>query len=474
MEKKQPTAEVISALESKVLGRVEALVPIIERLQRTKHIVRAYQQAKISILALKELEARSTKDSFSAEKSHRMSDEEDVVSGFEKLDGILSLAKEIRAGSNKSSKQSGPQDVQKDKSGKTTGRQSLRDALAVKDDATKTADTADNNLAKPSPQELFLTDLHAQLHYLSRHRIAVSPSKLYMNRLKYCEEAKFLTKLLIRPEQPNSVLFQVIHPSLPQLDTNERHEAHFSAPFVTGDSLIVRLAQQFRSLIVSYERYMKVRVSHETFKVTLLSVEDKKAMIALWMRGRKLLDLYKHYEKTRKNLPCTCESCALSRKNAVVSADAATIVNRTTPFCTPLPLPSARTDGDSSSAVIGSKSKSKSKPPSGGSESSNAWANTCKPRVEAFHEAYQSKILLIAESAVGQEQLKGTIQSLKACCEESANRAKQGQIIAAGTGGADAAFVGRWAESLKQFRLVYSLLFNEAQELNHCMFINKA
>jgi len=470
MERKQAAAGVISDLESKVLGRIEALVPTVDRLQRTKHMLRAYQQAKISIAAQEELAARSTKESH----TNLVSGEEDeILSGFEKLDGILSLAKEIRTTSNKSSK-SGSQSAQQDKSGKTAGRQSLRDALLVKDNTSKAASAVDDTNVKPSAQEHFLNDLHEQLLYLSRHRITLSPSKLYMNRTKYCEEGKFLTKLLNRPEQPSSVLFQTIHPSLPLLESTEKLEAHFTSPLATSDSLVMRLAQQFRSLIVSYERYMKVRVSHETFKVAQLSVEDRKSMIAMWMRGRKLLDLYKHYEKNKQSLPCTCESCVRSRKYAVVSRDAATTVDRTTPHYTPLPSPSARTDVGFSAAVIGSKGKSKSKQSSSGSESSNPWTNACKPRIEAFHEAYQSKILLIAESAVGQEQLKGTIQSLKACCEESANRAKLGQIIAAGAGGAEAAFVGKWAESLKQFRLVYSLLLNEAQELNHCMFINKS
>lgn len=138
MERRQPTAEVLSGLESKVLGRIEALVPTVDRLQRTKHLLRAHLDAKISIAAQEELAARSTKESHNTGKSNLVSEEDEVISGFDKLDGILSLAKEIRANTNKSSK-SGPHDPQKDTSGKPAGRQSLRDALSVKDDTSKGA-----------------------------------------------------------------------------------------------------------------------------------------------------------------------------------------------------------------------------------------------------------------------------------------------------------------------------------------------
>lgn len=470
MEWKQPSTEVISDLEKQLRGRIEALSQNVDRLQKNKMILRKYQYTQVSILAQKELAERSRKGSSTGNKANSGNADDD------KLNGILSLAKEIRAISNKPAKLIHP-DVQGNKPMKAGSRQSLQDALYVGSETQESSNPRFNDDMDRSlvPEENYLGDLHEQLLFLTRNRVPVSPSKLYMNSVKYCEEGKFLTKLLNRSEQPCSALFHTVSSSFPQLTSSDKHEARSTSPLSNSESLVAKLANQFKGLIVSYERFMKVRVSHETFKVSQLTVEDKKAMIAMWMRGRKLLELYRHYEKTSRRLQCTCESCVLSRVNHGPSSDSssASAVDRSTPLSTPLPSPSAKAEVDWTAIVINTKSKAKSKQVGGSAANhSSAWGNSCKVRVEAFHSAYQSKLLLIAESAVGQEQLKGTIQALKTCCEDSTNRAKLGQIIAAG-GGADTGFVSRWAESLKQFRLVYSLLLNEAQELNHCMFINK-
>lgn len=318
-----------------------------------------------------------------------------------------------------------------------------------------------------------------QLQFLTRYRIAQSPSKLYMNKTKYIEETKFMSKLYNRPAQPGSILFQVLYPSLPRIDST------IVSPNVAKVSVLMKLVQQFRNLNLLYERSMMQRMKHATFKVTQLTFEEKTEIIALWLRGRKLLDLYQHYVKMKQKLVCTCEPCSQVRKDSLIARDRATdTVDHYTPLYAPLPLPILEGGNDLTGkkyALGKENGKGKAKFSNdidggggggGGVKTTNVWASSSISLVEDFHQAYASKVALIIESAVGQEQLKGTIQGLKVCCEGSTQQARQGSGVSR-CDSVDNVLADRWVETLKQFRLVYSILLCEAQELNHCMFIKK-
>ena len=456
MEIKPQSMEILLQIERQILHRIEKLSQQQDRLQANKLLLRKHQ-ALWKFLLSKNSQAETSA------KEDKTTFVDESASSFSKLDGILNLAKEIRAGAAKS----GKQNQSEEKTSRTESRQSLRDALS----STKVVDNkpcVDEVAQGPSKEELAVNDLHEQLLFLSRYRIALPVAKLYMNRSKYSNESKFLSKLFIHPAQPGSTLFRTIYPTLPSNDAPDLSTSPIS-PSIGADSIVVNLAQQFKSLIVHYDRHLRQRINHESYKLSQLSADEKRTMVALWLRGRKLMELYQHYVKTKQKLPCTCESCCFVRasQNAQRGTAIATL-DHATPSYTPLPMPSTSIEREAS--VINGKSKAKTK--SSGGSSLTGWVSTSKTRVEAFHDAYQSKVLLIAESAVGQEQLKGTIQALKSCCEDSTSRAKVGEKNVSRPTSNDS-FVSKWVDSLKQFRLVYSILLNEAQELNHCIFINK-
>lgn len=458
MEVYQHSMDTLLQIERQIYRRIEILSYKRDRLCTNKNLLRKHRELAKSLLSM------NTHIEKTAKESKSPPDEGDI-SPFGKLDGILSLAKEIRTGVAKAGKQS----HQEDKTNRTEGRQTLRDALSSNKKVV-TKPIVDDILRGPTKEEHLLADLHEQLLFLTRHRLALSVSKLYMNRTKYSNESKFLSKLLTYPTQPRSTLFHVIYPTLPRND--EPDEPIVDRVSVIGGSVVFKLAQQFKSLLIHYERHLRQRVNHESYKLSQLSGDEKKAMVALWMRGRKLMELYQHYVKAKQRLQCTCEACSLVDKSRSARSDTAlSTLDHATPSYAPLPAPSAPTELELHANVGGGQSKSKAR--NSGGSTSNSWVSACKARVETFHGAYQSKILLIAESAVGQEQLKGTIQMLKSCCEDSYNRLKSGEKSATKPG-IDNCFVSKWVESLKQFRLVYSILLNEAQELNHCIFINKA
>jgi len=108
------------------------------------------------------------------------------------------------------------------------------------------------------------------------------------------------------------------------------------------------------------------------------------------------------------------------------------------------------------------------------------WYKDSKKRIESFHRAFQDKVKLMVESSVGRHQLKETIHSLKHCCEEQikANQSSSKQQVAiadevAVDASRDEVLLQQWIQSWKQFRSIYSILLNEAKDLNECMFINK-
>jgi hypothetical protein len=142
---------------------------------------------------------------------------------------------------------------------------------------------------------------------------------------------------------------------------------------------------------------------------------------------------------------------------------------------TPLPLPSALDVSDAEaletkSQRSKSKGMGKGKDGAGGAMSppAQAFSQRALQRVQDFHEAYRSRVLLIAESAIGQEQLKGTIQQLRSCCEE---QSRLGGGVGDLRGGE--LLLERWVTSLRQYRAVYNTLLHEARDLQACVFIRK-
>jgi hypothetical protein len=117
------------------------------------------------------------------------------------------------------------------------------------------------------------------------------------------------------------------------------------------------------------------------------------------------------------------------------------------------------------------------------------WYNDSKKRIQNFHRAFQDKVKLMVESSVGRHQLKDTIHSLKHCCEEQikvnnnhhTKSDDNSKHVTADESVLDTAIASddvevllqQWIQSWKQFRSIYSILLNEAKDLNECMFINR-
>lgn len=408
------------------------------------------------------------------------------------LDNILLLAKDIRNSSiSKTTIQNNQPTISTEKTSarrtlkqSLTGsvatkpqRQSLREALSsVTDESLSVIETPQsaNERRIADRNARFRHSFQEQLRFLSRYRMPTVISKLYFNKEKYCEQAKFLSKIYGRPHHPSSVLFQTMRPNLPNSDNNSLNNDTKSEnyPQSTND-IVMKLLQSFGSLISNFERFMKVRISQKGFKATQLSSEDRTALLTMWLRGRKLLDLYEHYIKAKQRLRCTCLHCMdkQSRVTKLSIEKQQQKLHSTVPLYTPLPLPSVNIRRDEDERKIAAsmiKPNLKQKKTIALSPIESITQKSVL-KVSEFHEAYRSRVMLIVESAVGQNQLKNTIHSLKGCCEDQSKlgsnhntRVDQNDLTQ------------RWITALKLYRNVYSILLSEAQDLNHCVFLNKS
>jgi hypothetical protein len=236
-----------------------------------------------------------------------------------------------------------------------------------------------------------------------------------------------------------------------------------------------KLSTALSTLVATYERHLKGVIGQKDFKISQLSAEDRRSLMALWMRGRKLLELYEHYVKRRNCLTCRCLVCSaqITRTGsrnapATAAANPTKIMHESLPVMTPLSLPSKQREEQreleaAEMARLKSKPKEKRAPPL---TPQAAFAKQALAEVDAFHAAYHSQVQLGIEGAVGKEQLRAAIQSLKACCEQRTDASVTGHLPA------DA--MEQWVSALKLYRGVYAALVDEAGGENGCMFIKRS
>jgi len=396
------------------------------------------------------------------------------------------------------------------------------------DEAMINSNTHHHQQQQHQQQQAFARDVLAQLQFTSRYSYPVSLSKLFMNRELYAVHAEVYCKVLRTSTQPHSVLYDVVASHISSLKPERRigplngssigprsvtgttHDHNGSSSRSSSSSsdhgaktaFISKLTRAFESLLTSYDRYFKVRMSHEQFHVSQLSAPDRLTLMAMWYKGRKLLDLYNYYIKSKlkhSRSKCPCSNCVLMRlhihtDNTKHERDVVTTVvnmHNSKPLYTPLPLPSQ------SQFIRESYSPSKKMPTGASSVSVDSsgqveivmWYNDSKKRIQNFHRTFQDKVKLMVESSVGRHQLKDTIHSLKHCCEEQikansnhhTKSADNSKHVTADESVLDTAIASddvevllqQWIQSWKQFRSIYSILLNEAKDLNECMFINK-
>lgn len=463
------------AVDVQLDDRIDALNIVVRRLDRNRCILRRVLSSDGSSKSLQLMP-----------EAPKIEPPEIVSNEFDKLDGILNLAKEIRASSNRTA--SVKKDVEcsvatskskalPSKSTKAGSRQTLGEAL-ISNLSVESQPTVE---AHPPPRESVAAELAAafrdevreQLLFLSRYRIPSIVSCYLPSKAKYIEEAKLLSKLARRSQHPHSVPYQVIRTVVPPVNQETPHSmlnTSSSTSHTNNESIVTKLAVQFQALIASYERHLKQRVTHESFKVAQLSADDKRSLVTLWLKGRKLLELFEHYMKTKRKLACTCEHCAAAQKRQLLPRQfISDELEHAIPAHTALYSPSVQSETDLS--VPKKKSKGKN------SDVDNCvvetvWSYNAKRQVEEYHRTYLSKVMFVVESAVGQDQLRSTVHALKSCCEEQSKTVHgTGSARMGGVQGAE--LQNKWIESLKQFRLVYSILVNEAQHMHHCMFLNK-
>lgn len=291
----------------------------------------------------------------------------------------------------------------------------------------------------------------------------------------------FLSKLYGRPVIPRSVLYRVV--------SSSRNSATGPSSPVKGlQNVIIRLRDAFKTLIGSYERFLKLRI--DKVRSGSLSPQDRIDIVSLWYRGQRLVGLYEHYAKKKRRLRCFCEHCNHRRQQAAMSADmldACAQLVSPCPLMTPLrglqqwigareaehrgqrqrqlqEAQQARNRlemAEHQEAIRISKIKrppfhidSKSEQPdemasiasaaADNTVSCNAmnerglavlgkdWSRMSQQRVDDYHRAFQSRVKFIAESAVGRSNLRDIIKVLKHCCEAQADH-KQAVSIPLGS-----------------------------------------
>lgn len=474
----------LASIELQLDDRIDALDIMVRRLDKTRSTLR-----KCVTLAHQSHASTAAKAATILEKDTESEKCNDVqCSEFDKLDGILNLAKEIRAlntsktASSKTNEIGSISSIVNSKlpkgssaqNTKVSSRQTLGEALVSKPAANEPPQLTKEMLAD-NAATAFRDDVREQLLFLSRYKIPTLVPLYHLNKAKYVEESRFLSKLSRRSQHASSAPHQVISSAIPPtvLDTSPSGDANSVSPLhsSSGDNVVAKLATQFQVLIASYDRYLKQRLNHESFKVSQLSADDKRSVLTLWLKGRKLIELFEHYMKARFKLPCNCEHCVAARRKHMLPRQYATDeLEHSVPVCTPIHPPSVQSDTDLPLPKRKSKGKS-SLPDLPATET--VWSYNAKRLVEEYHRAYQSKVMFVVESAVGQDQLRSTVQALKGCCEAQ-GKAVPGPGAGARAGSAQGADLqNKWVDSLKQFRLVYSILVNEAQHMHHCMFLNK-
>ncbi|KAJ1427318.1 hypothetical protein B484DRAFT_77113 [Ochromonadaceae sp. CCMP2298] len=457
-----PSCSLLAEINGCIDGRIDELRAAVSRMERTRQVLRGFiaedralkaQQAQSRVLMEQE-----------ADQVRELSSDKSAESPFDQLDGILSLAREIRASSIKSK----PKMKSVDSEGARTGRSRPSESSSTKNDGARAGtsaaparqgDASDQAQHAPSSSARGVDgtsgrsaqqdDVLLQIKFLSRWRVPTPVSSLCLSKSKYCEEAHFWSAVRGRKLHPSSAVYDVISSSLSRVLPEET-----SGAVDSSDNVLDKLTSGFKNLIRSYEAFAKSRLVQEGFNVAQLSKEDRVSLIGMWYKGRRLLELYEHFVSTRRKQRCTCGHCARTRENQSPQNISRTLLS--TALYAPLPLPSTIVGRERVNLKFGAKVQQDDRP--------SLWSSAALRGIDDFHRTFTTRVQLAVESTVGQHQLKTTIQALRGCCEaesaERGNRDAQRQMET-------------WTEPLKLYRAVYSILISEARNLDECVFLNK-
>lgn len=396
------------------------------------------------------------------------------------LDKILSLARNLRTGgTGRPTESSGVStdphnepdagSVASSRSKPSTrGRQTLGQALS----ATNKANPPSSASTPPVVRSNAARDVAEQVLFLARYRIPPPLCIAIYSKDAYCERAKFLSSLLRRPVHPESALYSNLVTTLPPTPASPPSPASSIRKY--AEPVILKLANSFAALISEHERWLRGRVSVADFKASRLSPEERKFLVTLWLRGRKLVELYEHVMKRKSGVKCVCQPCRQRDREAAQSKrPASTLVadlHMEAPLAAPLSIPSAVRAAEQAKAAELLKLESRSKrdktsravalPPAA------AFAQVSLEQVNAFHSAYRSRVQCVVEASIGQELLMATVQTLRGCCEQQTKSAVPQDK-------ADQQLLSQWVSALRQYRSLYNSLLCDAQSMNECMFVNK-
>jgi hypothetical protein len=387
------------------------------------------------------------------------------------LERILSLAKDVRS-SGLSSRTAGNTGTRAASSTSTKvkdlkiGRQTLGQALSGVKEASTDAGPAVGAAAAVT------CDIAQQLLFFGRYKIPPPLCVAAYSKDLYCEQAKFQSSIRFRPVHPDSVLYTSVTAILDCSTAvgEDSTAAHRRPP----ESIVLKLANSTAALVTEYERWTKGRVAQKEFKAYRLSAEDRTYIVTLWMRGRKLLELYEHLMKRKSGVRCACQHCVRKQSDGQgrrTAAEQVTTLHSEAPLTTPLASPSTvRATEEAQQAellkteVKGRKDKLKRSAPVSPAVS---FAQSSLDQVDAYHRAYRSRVQCIVEASIGHDKLMATVQGLRVCCEQ------QTKASAATSAKADHQLLENWICALKQYRTLYGDLVCQSQNAGACMFVVK-
>jgi hypothetical protein len=390
------------------------------------------------------------------------------------LERILSLAKDVRS-SELSSRTTGNMGTRAASSTSSNvkdlkiGRQTLGQALSgVKETSTEAGPAVGTALNTTE----VTCDTAQQLLFYGRYKIPPPLCVATYSKDLYCEQAKLQSGLRFRPVHPHSLLYSGV---TAVMDCSTAVSAAYTAAHRRPpESIVLKLANSIAALVTEYERWTKGRVAQKEFKASRLSAEDRTYIVTLWMRGRKLLELYEHLMKRKSGVRCACQHCVRKQSDGQGRRTAAEQVNTLhseAPLATPLASPgTVRATEEAQQAellkteVKGRKDKLKRSAPV---HPAVSFAQSSLDHVDAYHRAYRSRVQCIVEASIGHDKLMATVQALRVCCEQ------QTKASAATSAKADHQLLENWIGALKQYRTLYGDLVCQSQNAGACMFVVK-
>ncbi len=393
--------------------------------------------------------------------------------------------------------------------------------------ATTTALAVSSNIPQQKTNGYdFHADISSQLQFYCRHKPINPLSALCTTKDLYCLQARYLSRYAMRTLHPRSVAYQVISKDIRGTQLQQQaplRQREHTTPSSTAKPLVgthqhnsvtVKLKNAFSRLVNTYERHFQQRLSRTSS--SQLTPTDKEEVLALWLKGRKLIEMYEHYcyrakqQQYKQRQPpagaevdevfrCRCEVCAANdRRDADLSELVSTLI-RAMPLHTPIAVPRS-----SASAVDTAISSSSSKQPSSSgsfgynqhsaqkpaklvtaADSDQAvqrWHSSSRSNVAEFHETFQRRVKYVIESAVGQRELDRSVRQLKTCVEHKLQlQQQQAQLVSRSGGGlsrdvvarSEEAQRGEWRAALQEYKAVYCLLVEEARDNSRVVFLHR-